>query len=127
MKMLTERQLQTVISNSVDEPGIVATVGRLIAIVSEEIPLDADEVFTSQQHLCSQYRYLIGTCVSDVAGTLICEFSNDGTNYDGQILRALEADERLAFNIRRCGHFFRVRYVNGSIDQSYFRLYVNGE
>jgi len=64
-------------------------------------------------------------CISDVSGTLFFDFSNDGTNWDSTYPTAgfvCSAGVPEVHEAVKAGRYFRVRYVNDSVAQSYFRL-----
>lgn len=127
MTVIKERLQPILIQNDPESPGIVAIIGTLTSIIHENMPLDADGVFTSQILQVSQHKYLVGHCYSDQAGTLLFEFSADGTNFYGDVSKTINAGDKLCFEIRRCGIYMRTTFMNGPTMQSAFDLCVYGE
>ena len=70
------------------------------------------------------YARIIGSCYSDVAGTLYIEQRNDGTNWDVQSSFAYAAGELMGFSVEVVGNEARIRYTNGGVAQTTFRLYA---
>lgn len=128
MSILRERLQPVLLANTSDEPAQVAVKGELTSLLSTTTTLVGGATYTSATIACAIYRYLVGTCYADVAGIIYFDFSNDdGMNFDGEVSKALNAGEKLCFEIRRCGKYVRVRFINGASDQTTFRLYVLGE
>lgn len=66
------------------------------------------------------------SCKADADGTLYFDFSNDGTNWDAfptsgfKIVSGIHEFHTAV----KLGRYFRVRLVNGSVSQTYLRLYT---
>lgn len=93
---------------------------------STETPLGADEVFTGIGEVSNEHNGVFVQSKSDVSGTLYFDFSVDGgVNWDstypssGYRCAAGVPEVHVAY---KAGRAMRVRYVNDSGVQSYFRL-----
>lgn len=91
---------------------------------SSSATLAGGATFTGVDELNGEPDVMV-TCKSDVDGTLYVEFSVDGgLNYDTSVPYAVTGGTGefhiLVKGYRTC----RVRYVNGSVAQSYFRLHT---
>lgn len=126
-KLLRERQTPVLVANDSDSPAQVAVRGMLQKLIETTIPLDASESYVSPVFPAQFYRYIVGMCNADVAGTLFFEFSDDAELFVGQIEKPVVPNEKIAFNIRRCGPYLRVKYINSTTAQSEFSLFVYGE
>lgn len=74
----------------------------------------------------NDYQYVMVSCIADQAGTLLFDFSPDGTNWNtfptaGFSVAANTHEIHTAFKGSR---YFRARYTNGATPQSTFRLYT---
>lgn len=89
-------------------------------------PLTGSGTFTGTWEQ-NKYPQVMVSMITDVAGTLYFDFSNDGTNLDstfptqGFVVSGGIHEFHTAVKGNR---YFRVRYVNGSSVQSYLRLYT---
>ena len=94
-----------------------------ISIVnSTQTPLTSDATFTGILDRSTEPDVMV-TCKSDVAGTLYVEFSIDGgTSWDTSIPIGCRAGVNEFHTLVKGNRHFRVRYVNGSSAQGYFRL-----
>jgi len=90
-------------------------------------PLIIGATYLSTGILVQGYNYITGTCFADQSGTLQWEFSSDGTNYDGVQSFSYTASDPLGFGIPIIAPtLFRIRYTNGAVAQTIFRLYFYG-
>jgi len=89
-------------------------------------PLSASGVYTGSAFTSEDYAYIIGTLYSDVDGTLEVQFSNDGTNWDGESTINYVGGDLTGFVIDVVGNTCRLKYTNGDSGQATFRLYVRG-
>lgn len=82
----------------------------------------SNEQFTGRWEDCWRYNSLVVSCKSDVDGTLYVDFSPDNNNADStltyNILGGVSETHKLSVSRKS----FRIRYVNGSSNQSYLRL-----
>lgn len=87
--------------------------------------LHAGEEFIGEQEFNST-RDVMVSCKSDTAGTIFFEFSVDGQNWEVYPSYGFEvnANEHFLKVVQKGPMHFRVRYVNGENDQTYFRLYT---
>lgn len=93
---------------------------------STTIPLDAGETYTGSRENVEYYSSISVTIKSNApsaAGGVQVQFSQDGTNWD-IVISDNYLNEGGAFSKHYCvkSKYFRLRYVNGSSDQTYFRL-----
>lgn len=81
--------------------------------------------FTGTGELNNQPDVMVQV-TTDQDGTLYCEFSNDGTNWDTSLSFTYDASRINPPHIFVKGsRYFRVRFTNGNDgEQSYFRLYT---
>ncbi len=85
-------------------------------------PLIADATFTGIGDL-THHNDILVTLKTDVAGTLYIDLSIDGgSNYDTQIPFPVAAGGGEFHTIVKGSRTVRIRYINGSTGQSYFRL-----
>lgn len=91
-------------------------------------PLGAGLTFTGSPEY-NQYSYVLVTCKADVAGTLFIDFSDTGL-FEGEQNTfpvngfSVAAGVYEIHSAYKGNRHFRVRYVNGSTDQTSFRLNV---
>lgn len=67
---------------------------------------------------------ITGAVFSDQVGTIYIEQSGDGTNWDISTNYAVAAGDGEGFSEEVLLPFVRVRYLNGGIAQTVFRLYA---
>jgi len=108
----------------------VVPVSRYVAVLYTTTPLAAGGTWTSSSYdtaaTSSSSKYLRITCYSDVDGTIYVDYSPDGTNWDAIESIAYTGGTTPAIDpIRLKGRYVRVRYVNGTTDQTVFRLYAH--
>lgn len=60
--------------------------------------------------------------LTDQAGTVQIQFSTDGVNFDHSVTGIVTANDSTSIATGIHGRFVRVRYVNGAINQTFFRL-----
>jgi len=92
---------------------------------STSTPLSAGATFTGTSVLTNGYGILYVSVYSDVASAtdgLVIEQSTDGTNWDFDDTYTVPADTGKTFSIQPAGRYVRVKYTNGSSDQTQFRL-----
>lgn len=89
-------------------------------------PLGAGGTFTSELETALGYSSIVISMKTDVAGTLYVDFSMDGTNWDSTLSYTVAAAVNEVHRLTVTRQFFRVRYVNGSSPQGYFRLSTIG-
>lgn len=103
---------------------LVTNYGETSTDNSTTTPLAGDATFTGTGEQ-NDYPEVLVMSKSDVAGTLYFDFSSDGTNWDSTYPTAGYVCSAGVPEVHRAavaGRYFRVRYVNGSTAQSYFRL-----
>lgn len=86
--------------------------------------LGVSETFTGTAEI-NGFDNVLVTCKSDVAGTLYADFSPDGLNWDSTLTYAVAADTFEIHRLVKGARYFRVRYTNGSVAQTYMRLHVS--
>lgn len=70
-------------------------------------------------------EYILGSVFADQAGTIFIEQSFDGgEHFDISAEYEVKAKEAVGFKEMVIGPLFRVRYINGSIEQKEFRLFA---
>lgn len=96
--------------------------GSVDANNSSSAPLSSSATFTGETTDVSTYTSFVVACFSNVAGTLFVEFSTDGTNWDGSLQFNVSASLNEVHRLTVTRRYVRVRYVNGSVAQTTFRL-----
>tara|TARA_R110000823_G_C15905775_1_gene497318 strand:+ start:53 stop:1282 length:1230 start_codon:yes stop_codon:yes gene_type:complete len=89
-------------------------------------PLEASATFTGEWEQNNQSEVMV-SMKTDGGGTLYFDFSNDGVNADSTfpVLGFTVAANIHEFHTAVKGpRYFRVRYVNGTTEQTYMRLYT---
>jgi len=90
-------------------------------------PLSANAVYTSPTFDTFESEEIknIGILAfSDQSGTLAIEMSIDGENWDYSSTFSLTGGSALAVSSEIVARYIRVKYTNGSVDQTVFRLGV---
>ena len=93
-------------------------------IVYTTTPLDANQTFTSDLFSTAGYGKIVGTVYSDQDGILLVGQSPDGTNIDCISTFYISANGEYGFVVDVVAPYFSVKYINGSVAQNVFRLYV---
>ena len=94
-------------------------------VVYENNPLLANATYTSPiQYWYNDNARIVGSCYSDVSGTLYIDQSGDGTNYDAVTSIAYTGGTVVPVSVERVCVQNRIRYVNGGVNQTAFRLYL---
>ena len=107
---------------SADYPLPVSAGAVVSTVNSTATALSGAASFTGTGELNSHPDVMV-TCKTDVMGTLYIEFSIDGgSNYDTSIPYVVSAGIGEFHVVVKGNRTCRVRYVNGSSAQSYFRL-----
>jgi hypothetical protein len=98
-------------------------IGMRLAFVTTT-PLNANGTVTSGNILTAYAERVTGTIYTDQPGTLYIEWSSDGgTNWDGQEKIDITGGSA-TIDVSVKAPLMRIRYVNGTIAQTVFRLYV---
>jgi len=113
----SESTLQSAVSK-LDE------LGKLELVSYTTTPLAADGEWTSSVDNSPYTRFICGSVYADQPGTLYVEQSPDGSNWDIVDSYSVSAGTGLKFSVEKVLGYARVRYVNGTADQTVFRLYV---
>ena len=100
-----------------------SNIGGLLVANTTTTPLAGDATYTGTWTDVSQYTSAVVACLTDAAGILYVEFSDDGSgdaeqNFEYHV-RADTSEEHRHTVTRR---YLRVRYVNGSDAQTTFGL-----
>jgi len=118
--------LQTSGNASLTSIDTKATKGQLSLTNNSTTPLNAGATFTGTAEQ-NAYPDVYVSCITDQAGTLYFDFSNDGTNWNvfPPAGFTLVAGVHEAHKALKAGRYFRVRVVNTSgSNQTYLRLYT---
>lgn len=103
----------------------VSTPSHIVANNSSTTTLGAGATFTGTSKMTNGYGILYVNVFSDVASAtdgLVIEQSTDGTNWDFTDTFTIPANTGKTFSIQPAGRFFRIKYTNGGVDQTEFRL-----
>lgn len=95
-----------------------------MAFVTTDTPLDADGAWTSEVLLSGRDDYISGSVFSDQAGTIYIEQSGDGENWDISTFYETTANDGKGFSEPLYLPLTRIRFVNGSTDQTAFRIFA---
>lgn len=95
-----------------------------MAYLGNTEPLDADGEYASDVLNTDRADYISGMVYSDQTGDIFIEQSGDGENWDISTTYTIGADDGKGFSEPLYGPFVRIRYVNGSTDQTAFRLFA---
>jgi hypothetical protein len=93
-------------------------------IVYTTTPLDANQSFTSDLYSTSGYGKIVGTVYTDQDGVLLVGQSPDGTNIDCISRFEIIGGGNWGFVVDVVAPYFGIKYINGSVAQTVFRLYV---
>ena len=105
-------------------PEYLAEIGSLIALGSTTTALAADASWTSLVDNALNTGRIVGSVFADQAGTLYIEQSPDNTNWDIVDSFSVSANAGLGFSVEKVVQYTRVRYVNSTVAQTAFRLYI---
>lgn len=117
---------RTVITGkSTDSQYINQRAAGISTINSTNTPLLANAEFTGDYEECLGYSNLNIILSSDVASAIDgikIEWSTDGVNVDAtdEYTTSTPTSDTLSFGV--VSRYFRIRYINGAVDQSFFRL-----
>lgn len=92
---------------------------------STTTPLGPSGTFTGTARSTLGYSYILGSAISDKAssnGGMCVEFSQNGTNWDWSECHTLIANQPAVEAIPVSGRYYRFRFTNGAVGQTYFRL-----
>ena len=87
-------------------------------------PLSASGTYTGTSTEATEYDRVIGIVYSDQDGTLYIDYSIDGTNWDYSDAITVTGGTAQGVDYLVKARYIRVRYVNGSTDQTVFRLQI---
>ena len=96
--------------------------GTVSTVNSTTTPLLAAATFTGTGVDVSVYPSVVVAALTDQAGTLYIEFSPDNTNWDSSLSFTVTASVNEVHRITVTRQYFRVRFTNGAVNQTYFRL-----
>jgi len=108
---------------------VAATGNDLSTILAQcTTPLSANASYVSGWFVSDRYGKIAATIYSDQPGTLYVEQTNatDGSVVDADEEIPYVAEEKRGVLIEVVAPYTRVRYLNGSSDQTVFRLFVRG-
>lgn len=91
---------------------------------STTTPLGANETYTSVSVEVLTYNKITGTCFADQSGTLVIEQSPDGANWDYESSWTYTANAKFGFSVELISRYARIKFINGSVAQTVFRLYA---
>lgn len=92
-------------------------------IANTQVPLTANSVWTGQIEAGLADR-ITGSVFADQAGTIFIEQSGDQTNWDISTSYAISANNGSGIEEDVLLPWVRIRYVNGSTDQTIFRIFT---
>lgn len=92
---------------------------------STETILEPGATFTGKAENVSMHDALIFSCKTDQNGTLLAQFSTDGTNWDSSLTFEIYANTNEVHRLTISKKYFRVVLTNDSaVSQTYLRLQV---
>jgi len=104
---------------------VTVTPGHVSTLNSTATPLDADAIYTGGWEDVTNYGIIVITINSShdsAADGLMVEFSSDGTNVDSDDVFTIPANTGKTFSFQAATKYYRVKYTNGSTQQTHFRL-----
>ena len=87
-------------------------------------PLKAGESWISKSDNSLETGRIVGFAYADVDGRIYIEQSGDGLAWDIPVWYDVAAGAGWCGSIEKIAQHARVRFVNGTMDQTVFRLYV---
>lgn len=90
---------------------------------STTTPLGANGTITVGPIQTDTAQNIAGSVFSDKAGTLFIEQTFDGINFDISVSQAVAANTPASFSQAIIAPVVQLRYVNGGVAQTAFRLY----
>ena len=114
------------------DPSVTLTVNSenlLTALGNTTTPLGGGIAYNGAAHAQATggYKYVVGICKADQAGTIAVQFSYDGgATWDGETAKSYTANDPLNFIVPINAPHFRMRFVNGGVAQTSFALYWYG-
>jgi len=99
-------------------------ISLIVPHASTTTPLGAGASWTSPTDSSLTTGRLIGSVFADQAGTLYIEQSPDNVNWDIVDSYAISANAGIGFSVEKVAEHIRVRYVNGGVAQTVFRLFI---
>lgn len=103
-------------------PLMAAMPKTVSTLNSSTTPLGSSATFTGTFEDTLQYPTVSVVVFANQAGSLIIEWSTDGTNVDANDTFSILASTGKQFSFGAMARYFRVRYVNGAVAQGAFRL-----
>ena len=104
---------------------VTTTPGHVSTDNSTAATLTGDEMFTGAWEDITNYGVVVITVNSShdsATNGLMVEFSSDGTNVDSDDTYTIPADTGKTFSFQSAAQYYRVKYTNGSTEQTSFRL-----
>jgi hypothetical protein len=96
----------------------------IIKELSTTTPLNSGASYTTDKIIAGQYTSLTVSFASDQDITLVCQFSNDGSNFDISITKTFSAGSNYE-NLVIYGKWMRYLITNISVtNQTYLRIYT---
>lgn len=100
---------------------------KLKKLGSTNTPLIASAVYTGALHFSTDFLYITGLCKADQDGFLVIEFSYDDTpDIIGDSSTEYFKDDPLNFKVPITAPYFRIKFYNGTIGQTTFKLHWFG-
>lgn len=99
----------------------------VIAQLSYTVPLLSGGIFTTEKVIAGQFSSLNLSFASDVSTSVLTQFSNDGTNWDINIVKNFDGGKPDFENLVILGKWMRLIITNtGGVNQSFLRVYTYG-
>lgn len=107
-----------------DTGSLIVTPAQVVSFEnSTTTPLSASNMWSGSWEDVSQYSSIAIFARSDVGGTLFAEFSIDGIQTDRTVKLSSGTTGSLGeHELTVVTKYYRNKFINGNIDQSYFRL-----
>jgi hypothetical protein len=100
---------------------------RIVPLDSTTTVLADAATYTGTKFSTQYYGRLVGTCISDHAGTMYIDQSPDGEHWDYSSSFTLSAATGIAVSVEVIAPWARLRIINGSgAAQTYLRAFVSG-
>ena len=100
-------------------------VNKVSAVLdSSTANLGIGVTYTGEAFSIEEWGRIIGSCYSDVAGTLYVDQREDGTNWDIRSTIDYPAGGLIGFTVEVVANEARLVFTNGAVGQAAFRLYA---
>jgi hypothetical protein len=99
-----------------------------LVLYTTSVPLVGLAIAISSILDVTKYRQIVGTCFANQNGSILIEFSADGTNFDATGTIGYIANDKAGIGPIDCvAPYLRVSFINGAVAQATFRFSILGK